>query len=108
MLRDYATKRCPHPDPLRHHTLLTRVAWRQVETIGDAFMCAGGVPDAMTGIAGACAAADMALDMIEVSAGRWFANQLTHCWTPTDDVLTGCCRGHAEHAPFRHLGRPGA
>ena len=40
-----------------------------METIGDAFMCAGGVPDAMTPAQGACAAADMALDMIEVSAG---------------------------------------
>ena len=37
----------------------------QVETIGDAFMCAGGVPDAASPVAGACAIADMGLDMIE-------------------------------------------
>jgi len=37
----------------------------KIETIGDAFMCAGGVPNAMTPEAGACAAADMGLDMIE-------------------------------------------
>ena len=48
---------------------LTGCGGVQLETIGDAFMCAGGVPDAMTPAQGACAAADMALDMIEVSAG---------------------------------------
>lgn len=38
----------------------------KVETIGDAFMCAGGVPDAMPAVRGAEAVANMALDMIEV------------------------------------------
>ena len=40
---------------------------RQVETIGDAFMCAGGVPDALSPVEGARRAADMALAMVEVS-----------------------------------------
>jgi class 3 adenylate cyclase len=37
----------------------------KVETIGDAFMCAGGVPDATSAVHGAEAVANMALDMIE-------------------------------------------
>ena len=81
----------------------------QLETIGDAFMCAGGVPDAMTPAQGACAAADMALDMIEVSAGVCEHEETdeTDTFSPATHVLTGC-RGHAEHAPFRHVSRPGA
>ena len=55
--------------PERATQTLTGSGGVQLETIGDAFMCAGGVPDAMTPAQGACAAADMALDMIEVSAG---------------------------------------
>jgi len=37
----------------------------KVETIGDAFMCAGGVPDALSDVEGARRAADMALAMVE-------------------------------------------
>ncbi|KAK3251527.1 hypothetical protein CYMTET_39135 [Cymbomonas tetramitiformis] len=39
----------------------------KVETIGDAFMCAGGVPDECSPLEGACAIADMGLDMIEAT-----------------------------------------
>ena len=39
----------------------------KVETIGDAFMCAGGVPDACNAVEAAGAVANMAFDMIAVS-----------------------------------------
>ena len=42
-----------------------------METIGDAFMCAGGVPDALSPVEGARRAADMALAMIEVSMSSY-------------------------------------
>ena len=45
----------------------------KVETIGDAFMCAGGVPDATSAVHGAEAVANMALDMIEVRVAHHYS-----------------------------------
>ena len=45
----------------------TNLAALQVETVGDAFLCASGIPDAIDSVEGAELAAHMALDMIMVS-----------------------------------------
>ena len=57
----------------------------------------------MTPAAGACAAANMGLDMIEVSVG-WVCACGACARTATFDGLLLC----AEHAPFPHLRRTGA
>jgi hypothetical protein len=70
----------------------------------------------MTPVAGACAAADMGLDMIEVSARRRHRTRQRVgaagvvgmvCTTTTFDGLLAV-GSTAVHAPFRHLRRPGA